>query len=68
MWKKVPWTTDCDILSVLFVRFWLLKFIGLVACCAGAFFLPEEEKFLEGTGENTVYCIFSYYLVVFSRI
>ncbi|TWW60081.1 Serine incorporator 5 [Takifugu flavidus] len=27
--------------------FWLLKFIGLVACCAGGFFLPEEEKFLE---------------------
>uniref|UniRef100_A0A667XSJ9 Serine incorporator 5 n=1 Tax=Myripristis murdjan TaxID=586833 RepID=A0A667XSJ9_9TELE len=27
--------------------FWLLKFIGLVACCAAGFFLPEEETFLE---------------------
>ncbi|CAB1438444.1 unnamed protein product [Pleuronectes platessa] len=27
--------------------FWLLKFIVLVACCAGGFFLPEEETFLE---------------------
>uniref|UniRef100_A0A8C5D9U2 Serine incorporator 5 n=1 Tax=Gouania willdenowi TaxID=441366 RepID=A0A8C5D9U2_GOUWI len=27
--------------------FWLLKFIVLVACCAGAFFLPEEKIFLE---------------------
>uniref|UniRef100_A0A8D3BU46 Serine incorporator 5 n=1 Tax=Scophthalmus maximus TaxID=52904 RepID=A0A8D3BU46_SCOMX len=27
--------------------FWLLKFIVLVACCAGGFFLPQEETFLE---------------------
>uniref|UniRef100_A0A672ZYV6 Serine incorporator 5 n=1 Tax=Sphaeramia orbicularis TaxID=375764 RepID=A0A672ZYV6_9TELE len=27
--------------------FWLIKFIVLVACCAGGFFLPEEETFLE---------------------
>uniref|UniRef100_A0A7N8XZ84 Serine incorporator 5 n=1 Tax=Mastacembelus armatus TaxID=205130 RepID=A0A7N8XZ84_9TELE len=27
--------------------FWLLKFIVLVACCAGGFFLPNEETFLE---------------------
>lgn len=26
----------------------MLKFIALVACCAGGFFLPEEETFLEG--------------------
>lgn len=26
----------------------MLKFIVLVACCAGGFFLPEEETFLEG--------------------
>uniref|UniRef100_A0A8C6THC0 Serine incorporator 5 n=1 Tax=Neogobius melanostomus TaxID=47308 RepID=A0A8C6THC0_9GOBI len=27
--------------------FWLIKFIVLVLCCAGAFFIPEEETFLE---------------------
>uniref|UniRef100_I3K817 Serine incorporator 5 n=1 Tax=Oreochromis niloticus TaxID=8128 RepID=I3K817_ORENI len=27
--------------------FWLLKFIVLVACCAGGFFLPNESTFLE---------------------
>uniref|UniRef100_A0A3Q0T4U9 Serine incorporator 5 n=1 Tax=Amphilophus citrinellus TaxID=61819 RepID=A0A3Q0T4U9_AMPCI len=27
--------------------FWLLKFIVLVACCAGGFFLPNEATFLE---------------------
>ncbi|XP_008335059.1 serine incorporator 5 [Cynoglossus semilaevis] len=27
--------------------FWLLKFIVLVGCCAGGFFLPEEKTFLE---------------------
>lgn len=27
--------------------FWFLKFIALVACCVGGFFLPEEETFLE---------------------
>uniref|UniRef100_A0A3Q4M975 Serine incorporator 5 n=1 Tax=Neolamprologus brichardi TaxID=32507 RepID=A0A3Q4M975_NEOBR len=27
--------------------FWLLKFIALVACCAGGFFLPNESTFLE---------------------
>lgn len=29
-------------------RFWFLKFLALLACCAGGFFLPGEEKFLEG--------------------
>lgn len=27
--------------------FWLLKFIVLMACCAGGFFIPYEEVFLE---------------------
>ncbi|KAK5871380.1 hypothetical protein PBY51_004264 [Eleginops maclovinus] len=27
--------------------FWLVKFIVLVACCAGGFFIPYEEIFLE---------------------
>uniref|UniRef100_A0A3P8W532 Serine incorporator 5 n=1 Tax=Cynoglossus semilaevis TaxID=244447 RepID=A0A3P8W532_CYNSE len=27
--------------------FWLLKFIVLVGCCAGGFFLPEEKTFLQ---------------------
>ncbi|KAM6931098.1 serine incorporator 5 [Xenentodon cancila] len=27
--------------------FWLLKFILLAACCAGAFFIPEQDTFLE---------------------
>ncbi|CAJ1068870.1 serine incorporator 5 [Xyrichtys novacula] len=27
--------------------FWLLKFIVLAACCAGGFFIPGEETFLE---------------------
>uniref|UniRef100_A0A8C4IBK0 Serine incorporator 5 n=1 Tax=Dicentrarchus labrax TaxID=13489 RepID=A0A8C4IBK0_DICLA len=27
--------------------FWLLKFIALVACCAGGFFIPEQEIFLK---------------------
>ncbi|XP_020509283.1 serine incorporator 5 [Labrus bergylta] len=27
--------------------FWLLKFIALGACCVGAFFIPQEEIFLE---------------------
>lgn len=34
--------------SSLPARFWLLKFIVLVGCCAGGFFLPEEKTFLEG--------------------
>lgn len=37
-----------NIIVFLCFRFWLLKFIGLAACCAAGFFLPEEEKFLEG--------------------
>ncbi|XP_060762973.1 serine incorporator 5 [Neoarius graeffei] len=27
--------------------FWFLKFLALLACCAGGFFMPGEEKFLE---------------------
>ncbi|KAI4893158.1 hypothetical protein NFI96_020678 [Prochilodus magdalenae] len=27
--------------------FWFFKFLALLACCAGGFFLPGEEKFLE---------------------
>ncbi|KAI5088243.1 serine incorporator 5, partial [Silurus meridionalis] len=27
--------------------FWFLKFLALLACCAGGFYLPGEEKFLE---------------------
>lgn len=36
------------IIFILNARFWLVKFIALVGCCAGGFFLPEEETFLEG--------------------
>lgn len=45
MFKKSALWLYC---GVFCVRFWLLKFIGLVACCAGGFFLPQEETFLEG--------------------
>lgn len=38
----------CNNTARLTVRFWLLKFVALVACCAAGFFLPEEETFLEG--------------------
>lgn len=38
----------CNNAARLNVRFWLLKFVALVACCAAGFFLPEEETFLEG--------------------
>ncbi|XP_036383869.1 serine incorporator 5 [Megalops cyprinoides] len=27
--------------------FWFLKFLALLGCCAGGFFLPNQEKFLE---------------------
>uniref|UniRef100_A0A672M5K3 Serine incorporator 5 n=1 Tax=Sinocyclocheilus grahami TaxID=75366 RepID=A0A672M5K3_SINGR len=27
--------------------FWFFKFVALLACCAGGFFLPNQEKFLE---------------------
>uniref|UniRef100_A0A8C9W9Y6 Serine incorporator 5 n=1 Tax=Scleropages formosus TaxID=113540 RepID=A0A8C9W9Y6_SCLFO len=27
--------------------FWFLKFLGLLGCCAGGFFLPNQETFLE---------------------
>uniref|UniRef100_A0A3Q3XJZ4 Serine incorporator 5 n=1 Tax=Mola mola TaxID=94237 RepID=A0A3Q3XJZ4_MOLML len=33
--------------AVVHNGFWLLKFIALVMCCAGGFFLPEQETFLE---------------------
>ncbi|KAM9393511.1 serine incorporator 5 [Pholidichthys leucotaenia] len=42
---RVNNSTECR--AAIHNGFWLLKFIVLVACCAGAFFIPEEEIFLE---------------------
>ncbi|XP_053726285.1 serine incorporator 5 [Synchiropus splendidus] len=38
-------STDCR--AAVHNGFWLLKFILLVGCCAGGFFLPEEKTFLQ---------------------
>uniref|UniRef100_A0A3Q3JMR9 Serine incorporator 5 n=1 Tax=Monopterus albus TaxID=43700 RepID=A0A3Q3JMR9_MONAL len=45
---RVNNSTGCR--AAIHNRFWLLKFIVLVAFCAGGFFLPEEEAFLKSSG------------------
>ncbi|KAG7243991.1 hypothetical protein INR49_006152 [Caranx melampygus] len=42
---RVSNSTGCR--AAIHNGFWLLKFIVLVGCCAGGFFLPDEETFLE---------------------
>lgn len=56
--------TTFNIFTALSVRFWLLKFIALAACCAGGFFLPEEQIFLEGKerNRNSAFCQIMYRL------
>lgn len=55
--------TIFNIFTASSVRFWLLKFIALAACCAGGFFLPEEQTFLEGNERilNSAFCQIVYY-------
>uniref|UniRef100_A0A672HW23 Serine incorporator 5 n=1 Tax=Salarias fasciatus TaxID=181472 RepID=A0A672HW23_SALFA len=42
---RVNTSTGCR--AAIHNGFWLVKFVLLVACCAGGFFLPQEETFLE---------------------
>ncbi|KAK1892112.1 Serine incorporator 5 [Dissostichus eleginoides] len=49
--------------------FWLVKFIVLVACCAGGFFIPNEEVFLEawryiGAGGGSIFLLIQLMLLV----
>ncbi|KAF3850906.1 hypothetical protein F7725_012678 [Dissostichus mawsoni] len=46
-WRAAVHNGSFNNITVLNVRFWLVKFIVLVACCAGGFFIPNEEVFLE---------------------
>ncbi|CDR19076.1 unnamed protein product, partial [Oncorhynchus mykiss] len=41
--------------------FWFLKFIALLACCVGGFFLPEQDIFLEGKDPYVPFSIPSLY-------
>lgn len=51
-------------ITILNVRFWLLKFIALAAFCAGGFFLPEEQKFLEGKERTLNSALLMYFLML----
>ncbi|XP_020776532.1 serine incorporator 5 [Boleophthalmus pectinirostris] len=49
--------------------FWLIKFIVLVLCCTGAFFIPEQETFLEvwryvGAGGGAIFLLIQLMLLV----
>uniref|UniRef100_A0A671RGT4 Serine incorporator 5 n=1 Tax=Sinocyclocheilus anshuiensis TaxID=1608454 RepID=A0A671RGT4_9TELE len=42
---RVQTSTGCR--AAVHNGFWLFKFVALLACCAGGFFLPNQERFLE---------------------
>uniref|UniRef100_A0A8C1L2X6 Serine incorporator 5 n=1 Tax=Cyprinus carpio TaxID=7962 RepID=A0A8C1L2X6_CYPCA len=42
---RVRTSTGCR--AAVHNGFWFFKFVALLACCAGGFFLPNQEKFLE---------------------
>ncbi|XP_057209881.1 serine incorporator 5 [Triplophysa rosa] len=42
---RVRTSTECR--AAVHNGFWFLKFVALLACCAGGFFLPNQDKFLE---------------------
>ncbi|XP_051522854.1 serine incorporator 5-like isoform X2 [Myxocyprinus asiaticus] len=42
---RVQTSTGCR--AAVHNGFWFFKFVALLACCAGGFFLPNEDKFLE---------------------
>ncbi|KAL7836700.1 hypothetical protein AOLI_G00279840 [Acnodon oligacanthus] len=42
---RVRTSTGCR--AAIHNGFWFFKFVALLACCAGGFFLPDEERFLE---------------------
>lgn len=49
--------------------FWFLKFIALLACCVGGFFLPEQDIFLEvwryvGAGGGFIFLLIQLMLLV----
>ncbi|XP_073695465.1 serine incorporator 5 [Garra rufa] len=42
---RVRTSTGCR--AAVHNGFWFFKFVALLACCAGGFFLPNQDKFLE---------------------
>ncbi|XP_046871280.1 serine incorporator 5 [Hypomesus transpacificus] len=49
--------------------FWFIKFIALVACCVGAFFIPQQDTFLEvwryvGAGGGFIFLLIQLKLLV----
>ncbi|XP_064165244.1 serine incorporator 5-like isoform X1 [Anguilla rostrata] len=42
---RVRTSTGCR--AAVHNGFWLFKFLALIGCCAGGFFLPDQDKFLE---------------------